>query len=130
MHAECCGKVCKPLSFEIRSSSDPSGLSWVTKLDKTQKLCPKVAVYKKPEEHTGAGFKLGELLYGRSAMVCPNKGEELEGFTCESIAVVLPLQMPDLENKEYVCVFLCTREMESFLLSNGVLDPFYIDGFG
>lgn len=106
----------KPLSFETRSSSDPSGLCWVTKQDKIHKICPKVAVYKKPEECRlqVADFKLGELLYGRSAMVYPNRGEELEGFTSDSIAVVLPLQMPDLENKEYVCTFLLTREMGSF----------------
>lgn len=75
-------------------------------MDKTPKVSPKVAMYKKPEEHTGADFGLGELLHGRIVTVCTNRGEALGGFIGDSVAVVLPLQMPDLENKEYVCTFL------------------------
>lgn len=75
-------------------------------MDKTHKVSPKVAVYKKPEEHTGADFGLGELLHGRIAMVYTNRGEALEGFIGDGVAVVLPPQMPNIENKEYLCTFL------------------------
>lgn len=76
------------------------GLKW-TKL--TRYLLSTVC--KKPGEHTGAGFGLAELLHGRVATVCTTR-EALEGFIGDSITVVLPLQMPDLENQEYVCTFL------------------------
>lgn len=75
-------------------------------MGKTHKVSPEVAAYKKPEDHTGADFGLGKLLHGRIAMFCTNRGEALEGFICDSVAVVLPLQMPDLETKEYMCTFL------------------------
>ena len=68
-------------------------------------MSPKVAVYKKPEEHMGADFGPGELLHGRITTVCTNRGETLEGFIGESVTVVLPPQMPNLENKD-VCTFL------------------------
>lgn len=71
-------------------------------MDKTHKVSPKVAVYKKPEQHTEAHFGLGELLHGRVAVVCTNRGETPQGFISDSIAVVLPLQIPDLENKVHV----------------------------
>lgn len=35
-----------------------------------------------------------------------NRGEAFEGFICDSVTVVLPLQKPDLETREYVCTFL------------------------
>ena len=75
-------------------------------MDKTHKVSPKVAVYKNPEKHTGADSGLGELLHGRIATLHANRGEALEGFIDDSVTVVQPLQMPDLENKEYVCTFL------------------------
>lgn len=71
-------------------------------MDKTHKVSPKVAVYKRPEEHTGADFGLGELLHGRIAVVCTNRGEAFEGFSSDSVTVVLPLQKPDQETKNYL----------------------------
>lgn len=65
------------------------------------------------------------------AIVCGNRGEEHEGFVGDSVAVVLSLQMPDLENGGYVSTFyqkLLTHEMESFFLSHGILDAFCIIG--
>lgn len=70
-----------------------------------------------------------EKLLLRIAIVCANRGEAREGFVGHSIAVVQSLQMPDLENGEYVLTFyqeLLTHETKSFLLSHGILDAFCI----
>lgn len=62
---------------------------------------------------------------------CAIRREAHERFVGDSVAVVLSLQIPDLENWEYAFTFyqkLLTHEMDSFLLSQGILDAFCIIG--
>lgn len=43
-----------------------------------------------------------KLLHSRITVVCANTEEAHEGFVGDSVAVVLSLQMPDVENGEYL----------------------------
>lgn len=72
-----------------------------------------------------------KLLHSRITVVCANTEKARERFVGDSVAVVLSLQMPDVENGEYLLSFyqkLLTHEMKSFLLSHDILDAFCIIG--
>ena len=95
---------------------------------KTHKVYPKVAVYKKPEEHTGADFGLGEFLHSRIATVVVRE-KHLRDLSV-IVSLWFCLWRCQIEKIRSTCALfyqkLLTRDMESFLLSNDVLDAFYI----